>query len=51
MKTISAFEKENLEKEMTMEEVSKTVKNTRNNVEPGAGGFMGAFYKVFWIFF
>ena len=33
-----------------MEEVSKTLKNTRNNVAPGAGGFMGTFYKVFWIF-
>ena len=33
-----------------MEEVSKTLKNTRNNVAPGVGGFTGAFYKVFWCF-
>ena len=33
-----------------MEEVNKTLKNTRNNAAPGAGGFTGAFYKVFWIF-
>ena len=50
MKRISAFDKENLKKEITMEEVSKTLKNTRNNVAPEAGGFTGAFYKVFWIF-
>ena len=27
-----------------------TLKNTRNNVAPGAGVFTGAFYKVFWKF-
>ena len=42
--------KKNLEKKITIEEVSKTLKNTRNNVSPGAGSFTGAFYKVFWIF-
>ena len=31
-----------------MDEISGTLKNTRNNVAPGAGGFTGAFYKVFW---
>ena len=36
--------------EISMEEVSNTLKNTRNNVAPGAGGFTGAFYKVFWKF-
>ena len=50
VKKISAFDKENLEKEITMEQVSKTLKNTRNNVAPGASGFTGAFCKVFWIF-
>ena len=30
-----------LEKKITMEEVSNTLKNTRNNVAPGAGGFTG----------
>ena len=43
VKKISAYAKENLEKEITMEEVSKTLKNTRNNVAPGAGGFTRAF--------
>ena len=33
-----------------MEKVSNTLKNTRNNVAPGAGGFTGPFYKVFWKF-
>ena len=47
---ISDSDKDNLEKENTMEEVSLTLKNTRNNVAPGVGGFTGAFYKIFWIF-
>ena len=50
MKKISAIDKENLEKEVTMEEVSKTLKDTRKNVAPWAVGFTGAFYKVFWTF-
>ena len=33
---------ENLEKTIKMEEVSKTLKNTRINVAPGVGGFTGA---------
>ena len=36
VKKICAYDKENLEKEITMEEVSKTLKNTINNVAPGA---------------
>ena len=40
----------NLEKEITMEEVSMNLKNTRNTVASGADGFMGSFYKVFWCF-
>ena len=51
VKKISAFENENLEKKITMEVVSITVENTRNNVAPGAGNFTGAFYKGFcWVF-
>ena len=50
VKKMSAYDKENLEKEITMEEVSKTLKNTRNNVAPGAGRFTGFFYKDFWVF-
>ena len=51
VKKISAFDKENLDKEITMEEVSMTLKNTKNNVAPGAGSFRGAFYKVIWFVF
>ena len=47
VKKISEAEKGNLEKAITMEEISKTLKNTRNNVAPGVGGFTGAFYKIF----
>ena len=50
IKKISEHDKERLDKEISMEEVSNTLKNTRNNVAPGAGGFTGAFYKVFWKF-
>ena len=47
IKKICAHDSEKLEEELTMEEVSKTLKNTRNNVAPGASGFTGPFYKVF----
>ena len=40
-----------LDNEITEEEVSCTLKNTKNNVAPGLGGFGGAFYKVFWKYF
>ena len=50
VKGISEDDRCNLEKEITMEEVSNTLKNTKNNVAPGAGGFTGLFYKVFWCF-
>ena len=43
VKRISEADKEGLEKAITMEEVSKTLKNKRNNVAPGVGGFTGAF--------
>ena len=39
-----------MDREITEDEVSKTLKNTRNNVAPGSGGFGGGFYKVFWKF-
>ena len=44
---ISEEERCQLKKKITMEEVSKMLKNTKNNVAPGAGGFTGSFYKVF----
>ena len=48
VKQISLHDRDNLENEISMDELSKTLKNTRNNVAPGAGGFTGGFYKVFW---
>ena len=48
VKEVSEDDRTNLEKNITLEEVSNTLKNTRNNVAPGAGGFGGSFYKVFW---
>ena len=43
VKGISEDDRCNLEKEITMEEVSNTLKNTKNNIAPGAGGFTGTF--------
>ena len=50
MKRIREEDKCLLEKKITMEEVSNKIKNTKDNVVPGAGGFMGSFYKVFWCY-
>ena len=50
VKEVSEDDRVQLEKEITLEEVSNTLKNTKNNVAPGAGGFTGSFYKVFWIY-
>ena len=48
VRRISKEESCKLEDRITLEEVSKTLSNTRNNVPPGAGGLSGSFYKVFW---
>ena len=50
VKMISEEENCQLERKITMGEVSNTLKNTKNNIAPGAGGFMGSFYKVFWCY-
>ena len=47
VKQISQHDRDSLEQRISMDEISSTLKNTRNNVAPGAGGFTGAFYKVF----
>ena len=39
-----------MDRRISEDEVSNTLKNTRNNVAPGSGGFGGNFYKVFWKF-
>ena len=46
------FEEDNMrmERKISEEEVSNTLKNTKNNIAPGHGGFGGSFYKVFWKF-
>ena len=48
IKMISEHNRAKLDSILTLDEVSKTLRNTFNNVAPGAGGFIGAFYKVFW---
>ena len=41
-----------LECKITEGEVAVTLKNTKNNVAPGPGGFLGGgFYKIFWKYF
>ena len=46
MKRISEEENCKLEKKITIDEVSNTLKNTKN-VAPGAGGFTVSLYKSF----
>ena len=48
LKEMNPEESQKLECKIAEEEVSLTLKNTKNNVAPGPGGFGGAFYKVFW---
>ena len=48
LKEMDPEDSQKLECGITEEEVSLTLKNTKNNVAPGPGGFGGAFYKVFW---
>ena len=43
VKGISEDDKCQLEKNITMEEVSNTLKNTKKNVAPGAGHFIRSF--------
>ena len=39
IKTITQYEKTKLEIEINMQEASKCLKDTRNNVAPGSGDF------------
>ena len=48
VKKVCTEDKERMDKKITEDEVSNTLRNTRNNVAPGSGGFGGNFYKVFW---
>ena len=51
MTKIDEEDAKRLDNEITEEEVYCTLKDTKNNVAPGPGGFGGAFYKVFWKYF
>ena len=50
LKKLCLDDKSRLEVKITREEVCNTLKQTCINVDPGPGGFGGAFYKVFWKF-
>ena len=41
-------EAEKLNGNLTLQEVSKALKNTKNNKSPGTDGFSVEFYKFFW---
>ena len=41
-------DRENMEKEITMEELGFIIKKSKNNKSPGASGFSNEFYKIFW---
>ena len=48
VKKVCEEDKMGMERKISEDEVSNTLKNTKNNVAPGHGGFGGSFYKVFW---
>ena len=48
VKKLNEYEKENLEKEISMEELGNIVKQSKNNKSPGPDGFSNEFYKIFW---
>ena len=50
IKKVSEDDKVRMEAEITEEEVGRSLKNTRNNLSPGHGGYSGDFYKVFWFY-
>ena len=51
IKKVNEGDKVRMDAEISEEEVGITLKNTRNNISPGHGGFGGDFYKVFWKYF
>ena len=50
IKKVNEDDRERMEAEITEEEVGRSLKNTRNNLSPGHGGFGSDFYKIFWYF-
>ena len=51
IKKVNEDDKVRMDAEISEEEVGITLKNPRNNISPGHGGFGGDFYKVFWKYF
>ena len=47
MRSMTGHIKKTSNAEKARWEQSKCLKNTRNNIAPGCGGFLGAYYKVF----
>ena len=45
---LSEQQKNNLEQELSLEEISQALKETNNNSAPGGSGLTYAFYKCFW---
>ena len=45
LKKVCNEDKAYMDRKISGDEVSITLKNTRNNVSPGTGGFGGNFYK------
>ena len=50
IKKVSEDDKVRMDVKISEVEVGNTLKNTKNNIAPGMGGFGGSFYKVFWKF-
>ena len=48
-KSLSQQEAEHLEGEIKIEELTKALKNMKNDKSPGLDGFTAEFYKFFWI--
>ena len=48
-KSLSQQEAEHLEGEIKIEELTKALKNMKNDKSPGLDGFTAEFYKLFWI--
>ena len=48
MKTITDDQANRLEGLLTVEEISCTLKNMKNDKSPGLSGFSANFFKVFW---
>ena len=48
MNTLTGEQAEKLEGLLTLQEISDTLKNMKNDKSPGLSGFSAEFFKVFW---